>query len=110
MTPEERRKDRGGQTHHARLSDSVAVIPPLHQGHELFDQAKAIARMTSGFKYLTHPFYDDLLSELVVALLEGADPVEVRRSFLARERAWLFRTISLTAWVEGGPFEDPVAQ
>jgi len=81
------------------------VIPPLHQGHDLFDQAKRLACLTSGFEYLTHPFYDDLVSELVLGLLEGADPVEVRRSFLRRERDWLFKTISLKPGVvkEGPP-------
>ena len=106
MTPEERRKERGRSVRRAR---EPVEIPPLHQGHDLFDQAKRIAGMTSGFKYLTHPFYDDLISELGVGLLEGADPTEVRRSFLRRERDWLFKTISLTGVVKEAPLEDPLA-
>ena len=56
--------------------------------------------MTSGFKHLTHPFYDDLISELVVCLLQGGDPDVTRRLFLRRERAWLHKTISLQGVVE----------
>ena len=97
MTPEERRKDRG--TRPSRLCGPVVSVPSLHQGHELFDRAREMARITNGFKYLTHPYYDDLISELVLGQLEG-DPEAAQKAFLSRERAWLHKTISLRAWEE----------
>lgn len=86
MTPEERRRDRG-QPSHARPSDTT-VIPPLHQGHELFEKAREIAGFRSGYKHYKHPYYDDVISEIVLALLEGADPVEARKRVLFDEKRW----------------------
>jgi hypothetical protein len=94
MTPEERRKHRGVHRSTPRQSGSV-VVPPLHQGHELFDQARQMAALTNGFKYYKHPFYDDLISEIVLALIEHRDPQEARRRFLRTERTWGFRCLPL---------------
>ena len=74
-------------------------LPSLHQGHELFDRARKMARITNGFKALEHPYYDDLLSEIVLGLLEGR-PEAAQKAFLARERNWQHHTISLRAWEE----------
>ena len=82
-----------------RKSRAIAPLPALHLGHELFDQAKQMAKITNGLKHLTHPYYDDLISEIVLGLLEGR-PEAAQRSFLARERNWLHKTISPSG-VEG---------
>ena len=93
MTPEERRRDRGRR----KARPGYPGIPPLHRGHELFDRARRMARVTNGFKCLTHPFYDDLISEIVLGLLEGR-PEAAQKAFLAKERNWLHHTISPRAW------------
>lgn len=92
MTPQERRRERG----HSKPVLPPAELPALHVGHDLFDHAKRIARIQHGFRYLTHPFYDDLVSEIVLALVEGRSPMEARRCFLAAEYAW--RHHALQAW------------
>lgn len=85
MTLEERRRDRGPER---RVASPPVVIPPLHTGHPLFDEAIRATRFRPGFKYLTHPYYDDLVSAIVLGLLEGRSAEAVRHEFLSKEMAW----------------------
>lgn len=64
-------------------------MPPLHDGHDLFEEARRVVgpRRTS-LVLLDDPLYDDLLSEATLALIEGRDPWEAVRAFGARERAY----------------------
>lgn len=84
MTPQERRRERG----QSKPVLPPAELPALHVGHDLFDHAKRIAKIHHGYKYLTHPFYDDLVCEIVLALVEGRSPLEARSAFLEREYRW----------------------
>jgi hypothetical protein len=66
----------------------LAPILPLHTGHDIFSHAKRLARISPGYRYLIHPFYDDLVSEIVLALVEGRSPMEARSKFLRSEYGW----------------------
>ena len=88
-----RRQGRGDRTmEYSRRSGraiDVSPIPSLHQGHPLFDAARAIVgHDTSGLTVLRDPLHEDLLSEAVVAFVEASDPVERVRRFRAAEIAW----------------------
>jgi len=64
------------------------AIPPLHTGHELFERARAARRcwpQAPADGQTAHPIWEDLLSEGVLALLEGRDPAEAMRRFYANE-------------------------
>ena len=98
MTPEERRQSRGSRRATEAASDSTP-LPPLHQGHILFERAKSIcAKDTPGFVALVHPYFDDLLSEVVLALIEHRDPGKARTDFLRGERAWARRALQECKW------------
>lgn len=74
-------------------------IPPLHTGHELFEQAR-VARhywLTAETK-LAFPIWEDLLSEGVLALLEDRDPASAMREFVRSQGP---RMLSLDAPVWG---------
>jgi hypothetical protein len=90
MTPEQRRRDRG-----QRAVPLSAPLPAIHVGHDLFDHAKRMARLRVGFRYLTHPFYDDLVSEIVLALLEGRSGLGARYDFLRAEYEWRSNALQL---------------
>jgi hypothetical protein len=72
-----------------RRSRAIPPIPPLHDGHDLFERARLIVgpRQTT-LVALHDPLHDDLLSEATLALIEGRDPHEAIRTFRARERAF----------------------
>lgn len=72
-----------------RRSRAIPPIPPLHDGHDLFDEARRIVgqRRTS-LVTLYDPLHDDLLSEATLALIEGRDPHEAIRTFRSREQAF----------------------
>lgn len=89
----ERRQARGRGDRSAeyarRPSRAAPPLPGAHVGHPLFDAARAIVgpRVTS-LVTLHDPLHEDLLSEAVLALLEGRDPAEAVRAYGARERAY----------------------
>ena len=95
MTPMERRQDRGRKK--PIIHDP---LPALHLGSDIFDHAKRLARFSHGYEVWEHPFYDDLIGEIVLALVEGRSPTQARRDFLGREYDWQRNTISLRAWEE----------
>ena len=72
-----------------RRNRTIPPIPPLHDGHDLFEQARRIVgeRRTS-LVTLYDPLHDDLLSEATLALIEGRDPHEAIRTFRSRELAF----------------------
>jgi hypothetical protein len=72
-----------------RRSRCIPSIPPMHDGHYLFERARDIVgpRRTS-LVALHDPLHDDLLSEATLALIEGRDPHEAIRSFRSRELAF----------------------
>lgn len=72
-----------------RRSRAIPPIPPLHDGHPLFEEARQIVgpRRTS-LVTLHDPLHDDLLSEATLALIEGRDPHEAIRTFRSRERTF----------------------
>lgn len=82
---------RGDRTaeYRRRRSRALPSIPPLHDGHHLFDEARRVVgpRRTT-LVALHDPLHDDLLSEATLALIEGRDPREAIRSFRAREKAF----------------------
>jgi len=88
MSAEERRRDRG-------TTKIIVVeqqpIPSLHIGHDLFDHAKAIAAglVSNDRRTVVYdPLYEDILSEIVVALLEGKSPLTAALNYKYKERAW----------------------
>jgi hypothetical protein len=82
-----------------RRSRAIPPMPPLHDGHDLFEQARRIVgeRRTS-LVTLYDPLHDDLLSEATLALIEGRDPHEAIRAFRSREHA--FGRITCRLFVE----------
>lgn len=68
-------------------------IPPLHCGHEIFIEAKAIAdrfaRRDTRIVYC-NPLWEDTVSEVVLALIERRDPAAAARSFAVAERRRTF--------------------
>jgi hypothetical protein len=64
-------------------------MPSLHQGHDLFEEARRIVGPRRSSLVILHdPLYDDLLSEATLALIEGRDPEEAVRAYGARERSY----------------------
>jgi hypothetical protein len=87
------RRVRGDRTaeYAKRASRAVSLepLPSLHQGHPLFDAARAIVgRRGSSLVTLYDPLPDDPMSEAVLALLEGSDPREAVRRYRATELSW----------------------
>lgn len=72
-------------------------IPPLHVGHPIFEAARELVGPTrSGLTVYLDPMHEDLLSEAVVALLAGEDPVAAVRRFRSGEHAWRRVTAPIT--------------
>jgi hypothetical protein len=96
-----RRHGRGDRSaeYARRRSRAIPPIPPLHVGHDLFDEARRIVgeRRTT-LVTLYDPLHDDLLSEATLALIEGRDPHEAIRSLRSRELA--FGRITCPLFVE----------
>ena len=92
LTPAQRRTERGPER---RCVVPCEPIPPLHCGCDMFDHAKSIAKVSNGYRFLEHPYYDDLVSEIVLALLEKRSAAKARRDFLDLELAWLRRVIQV---------------
>jgi hypothetical protein len=72
-----------------RRQRATPPIPPLHDGHDLFDRARQILgpRRTT-LVFLHDTLYEDLMSEATLALIEGRDPRDAIRVFRSRERAF----------------------
>lgn len=94
MSTEERKRDRG-------IPKIIVVeqqpIPSLHTGHDLFDHAKAIAAGVVSNDRRTvvyNPLYEDILSEIVVALLEGKSPLTAALTYKYKERAWSINVLT----------------
>jgi hypothetical protein len=91
LRAERRLKGRGDRSaeYARRRSRAIPPIPPLHDGHDLFERARQIVgpRQTT-LVTLHDPLHDDLLSEATLALIEGRDPHEAIRSFRSREHAY----------------------
>lgn len=72
-------------------------FPSLHTGHPFFEQARAFVR--PGSMAVWHdPLPDDLMSEAVLALLEGRDPAGAVARYARTERVWQRMTYSLPEW------------
>lgn len=72
-----------------RPSRPIPPMPTLHQGHPLFDQARAIVGPNrSGLTILRDPLYDDLISVATLAILRGLDAAAEVRRFRAAENTW----------------------
>lgn len=79
-----------------RPSRAIVPLPAPFLGHPLFDAARAIVGMDRGTLTMLHdPLREDLLSEAVVALVEGRDPSEAVRRFRAIENGWRAWTCEL---------------
>ena len=86
MTSEQRNAERGPRKSRALV---MPDMPVLHSGHPLFDSARQFAGPRRGtLRTLYDPFYDDLVSEAVLAFLEGRDVNEAVLKFARRERSW----------------------
>jgi len=67
----------------------VSPMPFLHQGHPLFDQARAVVGPErTALTVLADPLYDDLISVATLAILQGRDAREDVRRFRATEMSW----------------------
>lgn len=88
MTPQERAADRG----RPRPALRYEPVPSLHVGHDLFDEAKRHAAAAGIHPdrrdHVYDPYYEDTVSEVVVALLEGRDPASAIASHRSRHHAW----------------------
>ena len=73
----------------AKLAQSREPIPALHQGHELFDQARTFVTTSIDKRdYVYDPLRDELISVAVLALLSGDDPRAAVRAEVSREMTW----------------------
>jgi hypothetical protein len=84
----------------ARQQALVVPLPPSHANHPLFDFAWEVLhrvgiRRDAHLVAIHDPRWEDACSEVVVALLEGRDPVEAARAVLATERRHAARSIAL---------------
>lgn len=81
-------------------------IPLLHTGHELFDHAKSIVNKIIKIdtrSVIYNPNYEDAVSETVLALIEGRNPVTAAYTFKATEASWSKNVITGTSY--GGLFD-----
>jgi hypothetical protein len=84
----------------ARKQAEVVPLPPSHADHPLFDSAWDVLdrigiRRDSHLVAIRDPRWEDACSEVVVALLEGRDPVEAARNVMATEKRHAVRSIAL---------------
>ena len=84
----------------ARLQTEIVPLPPSHAHHPLFDRAWEVLhhlgiRRDAHLVSIRDPRWEDACSEVVVALLEGRDPVEAARAVMATERRHAVRSIPL---------------
>lgn len=81
------------------------MVLPRFQGHDLYEQARAIVGPRTGtLTTLYDPRYDDHISEVVLALLEDRDPREAlklsKRFFVNYE--YHTRDISIVMFRDNG--------
>lgn len=77
-------KVREQKSRYKRRSRAIAPMPPIFSGHPLFDRARAICGPRPYFDRFNR--WEDAMSTVVLALLEGCDPVLAHRRFLSDER------------------------
>jgi hypothetical protein len=75
-------------------------LPPSHAFHPLFDRAWEVLhqlgiRRDAHLITIRDPRWEDACSEVVVALLEGRDPVEAARDLMAAEWRHAARSVAL---------------
>ena len=75
-------------------------LPPSHAQHPLFDRAWEILdrlgiRRDSHLVAIHDPRWEDVCSEVVLALIEGRDPIAAARAVLATERRHAARSVAL---------------
>ena len=74
-------------------------LPPSHAHHHLFDEAWKVLHGV-GIRRDTHlvairdPRWEDACSEVVLALIEGRDPVKAARDVMATEKRHAARTVA----------------
>lgn len=86
-----RRRGRGDRRveYAQRPSRTLAGLPGLHLGHDLFVQARrVVGPQRTSLDTLHDPLHEDLLSEATLAILEGRNPVEAVQRYGARERSF----------------------
>lgn len=70
-------------------------IPALFVGHPIFDAARAIVPMHRSpgttLQFEAEQWWEEEMSEAVLALLEGRDPAAAAKAVLHDERAWSWR-------------------
>lgn len=85
--------------HEPERRQAVAPIPlpPLHDpaAHPLFAEAWRLIPSVSPLTVFADPLPEDLRSEVVLALLEGRDPLAAATRYRRIERAWGYRTCVL---------------
>jgi hypothetical protein len=77
---------------HASAAVDRTTLPDPYQGHVLFDAAHALVGRVWYGDTMYDPLKEDAMSEAILAMLEGRDPREAVRHYLAAERAWTART------------------
>ena len=82
------RESRAAEYAH-RKSRAMPPCPAPDHGHPLFERARAaIGPIRSTLTTLYDPLPDDLLSEAVLALIEGRDAAAAVAEFRRRELRW----------------------
>jgi hypothetical protein len=106
------RGDRSAE--YARQREHRALTRRLRSGdngtiqanHPLLEAARAVALgqvRPDRRSVLFRPTYEDAVSEAVLAIVVGEDPVPAVRRYLSAERAWLSRTAPLLDYLELRP-------
>ena len=75
-------------------------LPPSHAHHPLFDEAWKVLhplgiRRDAHLVAIRDPRWEDACSEVVLALIEGRDPVAAAREVMATEKRHAVRAVAL---------------
>ena len=75
-------------------------LPPSHAQHPLFDEAWQVLhplgiRRDAHLVAIRDPRWEDACSEVVLALIEGRDPVAAAREVMATEKRHAVRAVEL---------------
>ena len=82
----------------------------VETSHPLLEVARTVALgqvRPDRRSVLFRPTFEDAVSEALVAIVAGEDPVPAVRRYLAAERAWLMRTAPLLDTCSCGPPHEP---
>ena len=76
-------------------------LPPSHAHHPLFDEAWKVLhplgiRRDAHLVAIRDPRWEDACSEVVLALIEGRDPVAAAREVMATEKRHAVRAVAFT--------------